>query len=99
MLHPQARAFLDLIEQRGLPPIHTLSVDEARAFARERLGITQPAPPAVARVRDLEASGPNGPIPLRLYRPLGAADTASLPVLVYYHGGGWGVGDLDTPET
>jgi acetyl esterase len=36
---------------------------------------------------------------LRLYRPLGHSDTAVLPVLVYYHGGGFVIGDLDTHDT
>jgi len=98
MLHPQARALLDLVEQRGLPPTHTLSPAEARALYRERRTFTQPDPPEVALVRNLYAEGPHGAIPLRLYRPLGAAPDALLPVLVYYHGGGWVIGDLDTHD-
>ena len=43
--------------------------------------------------------GPGGDIPLRLYRPLGSSTDSSLPVLVYYHGGGWVIGDLDTHDT
>jgi len=99
MLHPQTQALLDLIEARGIPPTHTLTPTEARAFYRERRAFTQPAPPPVALVRDLQADGPHGAIPLRLYRPLGSADSAVLPVLVYYHGGGWVIGDLDTHDT
>ena len=99
MLHPQARALLDLIEQKGLPPTHTLCVGDARAVYRERRHLTQPAPPEVGEVRDLEASGPNGSIALRLYRPLDTPRAALLPVLVYYHGGGWVMGDLDTHDT
>ena len=99
MLHPQTRALLDFIEQRNIPPTHTLGVAEARAYYRDRRGVTQPAPPEVALVQDLTASGPHGPIPLRLYRPLGASATALLPVLVYYHGGGWVIGDLDTHDS
>ncbi len=99
MLHPQARALLDLIEQRGIPPTHTLSAADARAFFRERRNVTQPPPPAIGHVHDLQANGPDGPIPLRLYRPLGTPETAMLPVLVYYHGGGWVIGDLDTHDT
>ena len=99
MLHPQTQALLDLMVERGVPPTHTLTPVEARAFYRERRGFTQPAPPAVAQVRDLQSEGPHGAIPLRLYRPLGASESASLPVLVYYHGGGWVIGDLDTHDT
>ena len=76
MLHPQARALLDFIEQRGLPPTHTLTPADARAFYRDRRAFTQPAPPEVALVRDLQAEGPHGAIPLRLYRPLGTAPGA-----------------------
>ena len=65
MLHPQARALLDLIEQRGIPPTHTLSAADARAFFRERRNVTQPPPPAIGHVQDLQANGPDGPIPLR----------------------------------
>ena len=99
MLHPQARALLDMIEQRQIPPTHTLSVADARAYYRDRRAVTQPAPPEVAQVRDLLADGPHGTIPLRSYRPRGSADGAVLPVLVYYHGGGWTIGDLDTHDT
>lgn len=98
MLHPQARALIDLIESRGLPPTHTLPPVEARAFYRERRGFTQPDAPEVGEVRELRAPGPLGDIPLRAYRPLGAAADAVLPVLVYCHGGGWVIGDLDTHD-
>lgn len=99
MLHPHARALLELIERNGIPPTHTLSPEQARSFYRERRFATQPEPPAVAETRDLQAEGPHGPIPLRLLRPAGAAAGAVLPVLVYYHGGGWVIGDLDTHDT
>lgn len=52
----------------------------------ESRGITQPASPDVELVRDLQMLGPHGPIPMRLYRPLGTDATAVIPVLVYYHG-------------
>jgi acetyl esterase len=52
----------------------------------------------VEAVRDLAAAGPAGPIPLRLYRGLGTAAGTPLPLLVYFHGGGWTVGDLDTHD-
>lgn len=95
MLHPHARALLKLIEEKGLPPTHTLAPDVARAWYRERRSFTQPTPPDVAAVRELRA----GNIPLRLYRPLGSDAKRMLPVLVYFHGGGWVIGDLDTHDT
>lgn len=96
MLDPQARALLALIAERGIPPTHTLTPDEARRAYRERRFFTQPAPPELAEVRDLAAPGPAGAVPLRLYRPEGLPALA--PVLVYYHGGGWTIGDLDTHD-
>ncbi len=99
MLHPQARALLDLIEKSGLPPTHMLSPADARRFYRDRRAYTQPDPPEVGAVRDLRAPGPHGDVPLRLYRPLGCRPEAILPVLVYFHGGGCVIGDLDTHDT
>jgi len=52
----------------------------------------------VAAVRDLTAPGPGGPIPLRLYRGLGTDPAAALPVLMFFHGGGWVIGDIDTHD-
>ena len=98
MLHPSARALLDLIAQSGLPATHTLAPDAARRMYRERRAFTQPAAPEVAQVRALQAAGPRGDIALRLVRPLGSAQQGRLPVLVYYHGGGWVIGDLDTHD-
>jgi acetyl esterase len=100
MLHPQAQFLLDLMVERKIPPTHTLSPADARKFYRERRSVTQPEPPAIAETRDLAATGPHGPIPLRLYHPQPAAQRQSAPpVLVYYHGGGWVIGDLDTHDT
>jgi len=45
MLHPQARAFIDLLAARGVPPTHTLAPEEARQVYRERRSFTQPEPP------------------------------------------------------
>ena len=98
MLHPQAQAVLRLIDDAGAPPWHMLQPPDARAFYRERRYLTQPAAPQVGAMRDLEAPDPAGPIPLRSYRPAGSAASDVLPVLVFYHGGGWVIGDLDTHD-
>jgi acetyl esterase len=96
MLDPQARALIDLMAERQIPPTHTLPHADARRFYRERRAITQPDPPAVGAVRDLHAAGPEAVVPLRLYEPV--QGTWPHPVLVYYHGGGWVIGDLDTHD-
>ena len=49
-------------------------------------------------MHEYEAAGPGGPIALRMWRGIGTADMAAPPVLVYYHGGGWMLGDLDSHD-
>jgi acetyl esterase len=96
MLDPQARALIDLITQRRLPAVHTLSPADARSMYRDRRFFTQPDPPAVAELRDLRT---HSGLPLRLYRAQPRSDgAAAMPVLVYFHGGGWTIGDLDTHD-
>ena len=105
MLHPKTRALLDFIEQSGIPPMHTLSAVAARQTYHDRRAVLQPEPPTVGEVVELQAPGPHGTIALRLYRPLKSAGTSAvtaaglLPMLVYFHGGGWVIGDLDTHDT
>ncbi len=86
-LDPAARAFLDQVAAMGAPPTHTLPPAVIRA-AR----IPAPPGPEVARVEDMEVFGPDGPIPVRLYYP---SNEPSLPVLVWYHGGGWVIGSVE----
>jgi acetyl esterase len=97
-LDPEARHVLELVIRAGRPPYHQLTPKEARQMFRETRPASTPDPPAVGLVRDLTADGPLGAIPLRLYRPAGVAAATRLPVLVYFHGGGWVIGDLDTHD-
>ncbi|HEY6135185.1 MAG TPA: alpha/beta hydrolase [Rubrivivax sp.] len=94
MLDPQAQALLNLMVERAVPPVHTLAPAEARRLYLERRYFTQPEAPEVALVQPLHA----GAVPMRLVRPAGSAPEAVLPVLVYFHGGGWVIGDLDTHD-
>ncbi|MEP6671127.1 MAG: alpha/beta hydrolase [Chthoniobacter sp.] len=70
-------------------------VRDARRRARLR---NQPDLPQVLQVKEYAATGPAGPIPIRLYLGAGTPATGALPVLVYYHGGGWLHGDLDSHD-
>ena len=94
-LDPDAETLLAMIRAAGRAPMETLSPDEARRQLSAGRAVTQPDPQDVAEVRDLSCPGPHGAIPLRVYRPMGTAAADVLPVLVYYHGGGWLLGDLD----
>ncbi len=95
---PQMQAVIERAAKSGLPPYYTLSAAEARRLYKETRAILGPAVPDVAESRDLAADGPAGPIPLRLYRGFITQADAPLPVLMYFHGGGWTIGDLDTHD-
>jgi acetyl esterase/lipase len=97
-LDPQAQDVIDLVIKSGRPAYNTLSPKDARQLFRETRPGSTPTPAEIGVVRDLTADGPGGPIPLRAYRPAGVAPGTALPVLVYYHGGGWVIGDLDTHD-
>jgi acetyl esterase len=96
-LDPDARRVIDLIRDSGRPPYETLTPAEARTLYREARRVLSPEPPEVAEVRELPAPGPAGPIPVRLYRAAGTAPGRQ-PALLYYHGGGWVIGDRDTHD-
>jgi acetyl esterase len=97
-LHPQAQQVCDLIVASGRPPFETLSPTEARAAYLASKAILQPDPPEVAEVRTLQATGPAGAIPLRFYCGLGADRAKPLPALIFFHGGGWVIGNLESHD-
>ena len=94
VLHPQAKALLDFLASAGAPPIEQLPLSEARAVRSEMIESGGPEEP-VAEVQNRTVPGPGGPIPIRLYRPV-KKDT--LPALVYFHGGGFVICNLDTHD-
>jgi acetyl esterase len=97
-LHPDAARVCELIVAANRPAYETLSPADAReAYLASRRAL-QPDPDPVAAVADLQAQGPAGPIPLRLYRGVGAEDGRPQPALVYFHGGGWVIGDLESHD-
>ena len=92
-LDEQARYILDMIASAGRPPLHTCTPEQARQSFDFRPLAGQPE--AVARVEDAMIAGPAGDIRVRIYTPHG---DGPFPALVYFHGGGWVVGDLDTVD-
>jgi acetyl esterase len=82
----------------GRPSFETLTPDEARQAYSASRKLLQPPPEDVAESRDTTVPGPLGPIGVRLYRPIGTAASDVLPALVWYHGGGWLLGDLDSHD-
>ena len=98
MLDPQVQAVLEMVIKSGRPPYHQLSPKEARQLFRETRPASTPTPPEIGMVKDLAADGPDGAIPLRLYRPRAVDAGVALPALVFFHGGGWVIGDLETHD-
>ena len=96
-LDPQIQLLLKLMRVAGLPRVESLPVAEARAFFRGSAGALSAAPAEMARVLDRGVPGPGGDIPVRVYVP--RSGSAPYPLLVYYHGGGWTIGDLDTHDS
>ena len=91
-LDPQIRMLLEL--GAALPPLHTLTVAEARAqfAARDFPGLRTPG---IARAVDRDIHGPGGSLALRIYRPLGQGP---FPLMVFFHGSGFVVCSLDTHD-
>jgi len=97
-LDPQAANVIDLIVKSGRPAYHTLSPKEARRLFLETRPASTPPAPQIGAVRDVSAEGPLGAIPLRVYRPVGVPDSTRLPVLVFFHGGGWVIGNIESHD-
>ena len=91
-LDPQAQAVMDAVAALGFPANHTVSPEEARANGRAR---PRAPGPAVARVEDRTIPGPDSELPVRIYTPEG---DGPFPILAWFHGGGWVVGDLDSAD-
>ncbi len=93
-IDPQAKMILDQVESMGMPALHELPVAEARQ-SMTAMAAMQGEPEPIAAAENRKIPGPAGEIPVRIYTPAGAAP---LPGLVYYHGGGWVLGDLETHD-
>lgn len=91
-LHPDAQAYLEQTEEA--PDLHTLPPEEARAFSR-RMSITSGDPEPVGEVHDVVVRGNGHGIPVRIYVPNGEDPH---PTLVWAHGGGFVMGDVETAD-
>jgi len=97
-IDPQVQALLDLIRSLGKPPFEKMSPEQARAaYAAGRDFLQLPAE-EVANVRDTSIAGPGGPLALRIYRGAATKPDEVLPCMVFLHGGGWVIGDLDSHD-
>ena len=97
-LHPQVVVLLERVARSQLPPYHELPPAVSRRLYHDTRGATSPVPPEMGAVSLMLVPGPAGPLPVRVYRPAGSAKGEILPALVFFHGGGWVIGDLDTHD-
>ena len=91
-LDPQAKQVMEQLAALSFPPPHTVTPEQARLNAKAR---PRAAGPEVARVEQRSIPGPGLAIPVRIYTP---ARTGPFPILMWFHGGGWVVGDLDMAD-
>src|SRR5882672_10612409 len=85
-------------EQRiraAVPPLYTLTLEQARAADLAAIRAGSGTPEAVHELTEREIVGPGSPLTVRVYRPSAAP---ALPVLMYFFGGGWTLGSLDTGD-
>jgi len=90
-VHPQVQALLDRVARSPFPPYHTVSAFVARRIYRDTRAVLAPKAPHVPEVRLLAFENYS----MRLYRPVA---NETLPALMYFHGGGWTIGDVDTHD-
>ncbi len=86
------------LERRIRPSTEGASVEERRVALRESAAIAAGTPIAVGEVRDLRVDGATGPLRARLYAPASAPVAGLRPLVVFFHGGGWVVGDLESHD-
>lgn len=94
-IRPDMKAFLDMMAQVNGPKLADMTLEEARASYVALHGLADRPARDLAVIRDLACPGPAGDIPLRLYDARETREGPT-PVIVFYHGGGFVIGDLDT---
>lgn len=93
-LNPQVEEYLHELSEQGLPPLYRLSLQDARETYRN-LCVPDGPTDAVKTVTERSVTGPGGNIPIRIYTPEGDGPH---PALVFFHGGGWMLGGLETHD-
>ncbi len=95
-IDPQVQAILTLLAENPTPPIWELPIDEARAGYTAMAQLTDQKDVPIGKVRNTTIPGPGGDIPVRIYDPVAAG--AVVPGVVFFHGGGFVIGNLDTHD-
>lgn len=95
-LEPEIQLSLSLLERRGATPLESLRPPEARRVFRDQVAVSGGPPVSVGAVRDLTVDGAAGPLAGRLYSP--EEEGLPRPLILFFHGGGFVVGDLETHD-
>ena len=96
-LDPSANFVLEAFKAANRPKLETLPAKEARAASALGREAVQPVPPELKAVENISVPTPDGPIPVRVYTPKTLTKSPA-PTLIFYHGGGWVICDLDSHD-
>jgi acetyl esterase/lipase len=98
-LDPDAAVVFKAFQEAGRPPYESVSPVEARELYLKGRLVTNPEPPELKSVQPLSIPSSTGSIPARVYTPMKLRQADGLaPCLVFFHGGGWVIGDLDSHD-
>jgi len=98
-LDPDSAFVFKAFQEAGRPAYETLTPAEAREFYSQARFVSNPEPPELRSAEPLAIPSAAGPIPARIYTPLKLRQANGLaPGLVFFHGGGWVIGDLDSHD-
>ena len=99
VLDPDAAAVYKAFQEAGRPPYELGTPTQARAMYLAGRPVSNPEPPELESAKPLSIAAPHGAIPARIYTPKKLRKTDGLaPCLVFYHGGGWVIGDIDSHD-
>jgi acetyl esterase len=98
-LDPDAAAVYKAFQEAGRPPYETVPPATARELYLAGRAVSNPEPPELESAEPLSIPAPHGAMPARIYTPKQLRKTSGLaPCLVFFHGGGWVIGDLDSHD-
>src|SRR5690349_20218827 len=99
VLDPDAAAVYKAFQEAGRPAYETLTAPEARDYYMQARLVSNPEPPELKSAEPLSIPAPHGTIPARVYTPKTLRTKEGLaPCLVFFHGGGWVIGNLETHD-
>lgn len=96
-LDPLVQAFLDQLNAQPAPPMWEMEPAQAREMFAAMMNLVGPKDVPIGKTENILIPGPGGDVAARVYAPVAAGSDAQ-PTLVFFHGGGWVIGDLETHD-